>query len=568
MMVTYEAWNKALFDYTLTGVPKGSRVYLPIDNEAIAWVADDLQTTPDDFSEVVRLRCVNNGTVMLNRVFVENPRDYIAPPRYFAFLCAMVLAAHRMGENEDSSLNDYFTYFNEILGLGISKRPPGLERGGEESLWKDWAFWLRYNGYLSTAVKTSDRYYTYARSQAMLRGLDKSHLWQHFGSNGGRYISRPGKGELTAQLRADTKFTTTHFPKHLRDLLDTEGKIGATRYDDLADALDETFDAWIENGRPSERAKTHQTAAPATIRAGLYRTEDYLSGEVTYYLLPRQPRHIQAEKAIVTYEGEPYRLLPDRSGWFEPLPFPLSLTDMENGFTLPLQGIDRIRALTVSANDFWILPPDPDDVGSGVYASWTDHPELGVPFVLLCRPKLKTDLEILRDENLIAWSGQIEIDGWIEYSGVMVLSDVWSEVNIDHKELLNQLRPRTYLGIALGGGLRDTKTGAWLVESGPVVVVNAFAKQVSLTLLDLSDDSLIDTFDSLKHGESAPIKWLQAGDYMLSLQAEGQKYERFVRIVDWSELTLAPTEKMATLSINNHSIFGATVSETGPNFGL
>lgn len=562
MMATYEAWNKALFDYTLTGVPKGSRVYLPIDDEAIDWVADDLQTTPDDLSEVVRLRCVNNGTVMLNRVFAKNPRDYIAPPRYFAFLCAMVLAAHRMGENEDSSLNDYFTYFNEILGLGISKRPHGLERGAEESLWKDWAFWLRYNGYQPTAVKTGEHYYTYARSQAMLRGLDKTHLWQHFGNNSGRYAGRLGKGELTAQLRADAKLTTSRFSKHLRVLLNTEGKIGAPRYDDLADAFDETFDIWIQSGRPRERASTRQTVAPTTIRAGLYRTEDYLSGELTYYMLPRQPRHIQATEAIVTYEGEQYRLIPDRSGWFEPLPFPLTLTDIENGFTLPLQGIDRIRALTVNASDFWILPPDPDDVGSGIYASWTDHPEIGVPFVLLCRPELKADVETLRDETLIAWSSQTEIDGWIEYSGVMVLSDVWSEVNIDHKELLNQLRPRTYLGIALRGGLRDTKTGAWLVESGPEVVVNAFAKQVSLTLLDLRDDSVIDTFDSLKHGERVPINWLQAGDYTLSLQAEGQKYERFVRIIDWDAVQLTSQAAEVGLMIGDNRILGAFI-ETG-----
>lgn len=561
-MATYEAWNKALFDYTLAGVPKGARVYLPIDNEALAWVGDDLQTTPDDFAEVVRLRCVNNGIIQLNRVFAAGPKDYTTPPRYFAFLCAMVLAAHRMGENEDSSHNDYFTYFNEILGLGISGRPPGLERGAEEGLWKDWAFWLRYNGYSSTAEKTGDHYYTYARSQAMLRGLDKSHLWQHFGTNGGRYVGRPGKGELTAQLRADAKLSGTHFSKHLKELLNIEGKVGAPRYDDLADALDETFEMWVDNGRPRERAKTHQTVALSTIRAGLYRTEDYLSGEVTYYLLPRQPRHVQVTEAIVTYEDEPYRLLPDRSGWFEPLPFPLSLTVIENGLTLPLQGIDRIRALTVNATDFWILLPDPDDVGSGVYASWTDHPELGVPFVLLCKPKLKNDVEILRNEELLNWSREAELDGWIEYSGVMVLSDVWTEARVEYKELVNQLRPRTYMGVALRGGLRDTKSGAWLAGFGPEVVVNAFAKTVSLTLTDIQDDRTVTAFDSLKSGTIAPIEWSNTGDYMLRVQGEGQEYERLVRIAEWDTVQIASFESSVGLRIGGTTLIGAFI-ETG-----
>ncbi|MCE7948031.1 MAG: hypothetical protein DYG88_11440 [Chloroflexi bacterium CFX4] len=563
-MATYEAWNKALFDYTLAGVPKGTRVYIPIDNEALTWLADNLQTTLADFGEVVQLQCVDNGVVTFRRVFAEYPNNYMNPPRYFAFLCAMVLAAHLMGENESSSPNDYFTHFNKILGLDISGRPPGLENGAEERLWKDWAFWLRWNGYQPTAEKNGDHYYTYALSQAMLRHLDKNHLWQHFANNSERYANSLGKGELTAQLRADAKLTTTRFSKHLQKLLTIEGKIGATRYDDLADAFAKTFDAWVENGRPRERTITHQTAIPTTIRAGLYRTEDYLSRKVTYYLLPRQPRYIQVTEAIVTYKDEPYQLLPNRSGWFEPLPFPLSLTDIENDLKVSLQvrGIDRIRALTVNATDFWILTPDPDDVGSGIYASWTDHPILGIPFVLLCKPELKPDMETLRAERLLDWSSQTEIDGWIEYSGAMVLSDVWSAVNIGHKELLNQLRPRTYLGIALRGGLRDTKTGAWLVQAGPEVVVNAFAKQVCLTLLDLSDDSIIHTFDSLKHGESAPIKWLQAGDYMLCLQAEGQKYERFVRIIDWGVVQLTSQVAEVGLMIGNTAIIGAFI-ETG-----
>jgi hypothetical protein len=555
---TYEAWNKALIDYTITGLPRGSRIYLAIDDEAIAWVARELDTSPIDFSEVIRLRCLNNEVIELDRIYADTPKDYSTPPRYFAFLCAMVLAAHKMGENEETnSPLDYFTHFNGILGLSFGGRPPGLE--GEQRLWDDWAFWLLYNGFQPTATKTGTQLYTFARSQALLRGLDKDRLWRHFGSNIGKYMGRLGKGELTAQLRADAKLTTSSFPKHLRELLDSEGKLGSTRYDDLSDALYETFDAWVENGRPHERFKTYQTIAPSTIRAGLYRTEDYLSGEIVYYLLPRQPRHIQTSEAVVTYQDVEYPLISSRAGWFEPLPFPFPLTALENTVTLPLQGIEHITSLVVNTVDFWILPSDPDDRTSGVYASWIDRPELGESFVLLCRPELKSDIEILRNEQLINWSHEVEIGGWVEYSGMMVLGEVWSDVRVEHKELVNQLRPRAYMGIALQGGLRDIKSGAWLVGYGPKLGTYGFANEFSLVVIDLNGNSEDVTFDSLKSGDTISVEWSRPGDFVLRMQSEGEHYERYVRIIDWGDIRLSPVEESVGIKIGNGLIFGAFI---------
>src|SRR4051812_35109369 len=104
-MATYEAWNRALFDYTLNGVTKGTRIYLAIDDEVIAWIADRLETSTDDFPKVIQLRCLYDDAVHLSRVYADEQKDYNTLPRYFAFLCGMVLAAHRMGENEESSHN-------------------------------------------------------------------------------------------------------------------------------------------------------------------------------------------------------------------------------------------------------------------------------------------------------------------------------------------------------------------------------------------------------------------------------------------------------------------------------
>jgi hypothetical protein len=184
----------------------------------------------------------------------------------------------------------------------------------------------------------------------------------------------------------------------------------------------------------------------------------------------------------------------------------------------------------------------------------------GVDFVLLCRADLSNDVEHLRSESLIGWDQKTEIDGWFEYSGVMVLSDVWSEVRVEHKELVNQLRPRTYMGVALRGGLRDTKSGAWLVGYGPEVVVHAFAKEANVLLIDLSDNREVATFDLSKSGTLVPIEWSQSGDYVIRIQSEGQQYERFVRIAGWSSIQIGSVEEQAALKIGNKRILGAVIN--------
>src|SRR5688572_7286584 len=98
-MATYEQWNEALLSYVISGVPRGSRVYIAIDDDAIEFIGSQLGAVPGDFFEVVRSRCIKSNTVNLSRFFTRTvaQEQYQETPPYFAFLCFMVLAAYRMG---------------------------------------------------------------------------------------------------------------------------------------------------------------------------------------------------------------------------------------------------------------------------------------------------------------------------------------------------------------------------------------------------------------------------------------------------------------------------------------
>jgi len=561
-MATYQEWNKALFDYTLAGLSRGARVYLSIDDEALAWIAASLNTTTEDYIAAVRLKCVYNDTIRLERIPI-NTTAMPDEPRYLAFLCAMVLAAHRMGEQKDHDPKDFFSYFNDIMGLfHTNGRPGGLEQGSEKQLWSHWNRWLQFAGYQPTAHEVIvGKPFSFALSQALLRSVDKNALWRHFGLNTSKYPDRLGKGELLTQLRNDSRVTTSHLPKHLEELLQNEGKPGTQRYDDLADSLYESFTAWLEAGRPGERTKGHQITTVTTLRTGLYRTEDYISGDVRYYLLPRQPRHIQVNDARVIWDGNEFQLIPSRHGWFEPLPQEIDLQAVDKGLVLPIEGISNLKRLVLDDADFWILPPDPEDINSGVYASWEDRPEVGVAFLLLCKPSLQMDMQSLRKDGLLDWDNETILNGWLEYSGVKVLKDVWSEAQVTHPELVNQLRPRAYVGVVLAGGLRDTRSGAWLTGCGPQVIVNAFAEQVKLRLLDVNTEEPVGQPLMVRSGITVSFDWTEAGGYVLQVEADEPHYNRFVQITDWQTLDMASAIPDAAIELNNASIRGAWIEE-------
>ncbi len=124
-MANYSEWNNALAEYFVSGVPKGTEVFLSVDSAALAdvgnrftdeWLSDD--KCVDDFLIAVRKQCVGVG-----KVYIDSISDFESDtvPPCVGFLGAMVLAAHRMATEGDeieiiSDIN-YFTRLRQVLGF-------------------------------------------------------------------------------------------------------------------------------------------------------------------------------------------------------------------------------------------------------------------------------------------------------------------------------------------------------------------------------------------------------------------------------------------------------------------
>ena len=561
-MATYEQWNNALLEYILAGLPRGAKVFLAVDDEAIEFLSNQLRVSADDFVLAVRLRCVKRENVDLNRIYTPNisANNYTEAPRYLAFLGLMVLAAHEMGKESDQGVakHDYFHYLNELLGLpSDAGRPSGMKHGAEVELWKDWNIWLRYQGFQPTAPTSLDPYYKVALTQALLRQSDKDNLWRYFSNNQSKYPDHIGKDGLISRLRGDKDYGLT---RQLHDLLTIEGKIGSQRYDDLADEIYDVFEGWIESGKQAERIRIVQGAYRSTLSAGLYRVVDYLTHAAQYYMLPKQPRHVQLVGGIVEYQGEIEQLIEQRPGWFEPLPWSVSIKDIEKGIQASIEDSDQIRQLILPQRNYWILPPDPDDSASGIFASWTERPELGIPFVMLCKKELEPDLKKLKDDGLIDWKiNPRPVDSnWLEYEEIVVIGDAWSSVTGEHNDLIGQLRPHSTISISLHDGLRDPQSGAWISGYGPEITINSFFENVQIEILNITDEIPLKVIEA-KAAETVHFDWSEPGNFQLRVISGTETSNRRVTIVDWSALSIAKISRKQSIHVGSHQIWGAQV---------
>ncbi|MBL8049626.1 MAG: hypothetical protein JNM46_00250 [Anaerolineales bacterium] len=566
-MASYEEWNEALLKYVISGMPRGSRIYLAIDDEAINFISGTLNTLPGNFLEVIQERCIRNNNVRLNHLSVEpiifQEQHHQTPP-YFGFLCFMVLAAYRMGDNVDQGVarGDYFYHFNSMLGLPVDQgRPSAMEGGAEKSLWENWNNWLRVNGYEPTASMRGERYFTYARSQPLLRQSDKDSLWNFFSNYQNKYPDFLDKDEIILKLRHDFNYLT----KYLQELIEVDGKLGSQRYEALADAIFEVFGMWVASGKQSERTEAFRDTFSNPLLMGLYRTENFRSNESQFYLLPKQPkRSIQDIEITVTFKSENAALIVDRPGWFETLKWNIAIDEIEKGLELITNSSRVANKLILPKRDFWILLPDPEFRDSGIFASWEERPELGIPFLLLAKKELETDLKVLKNEGLLVWSKTPkEIGAWLEFSDLVVVSDAWTGVSIAQKNLLNQLRPRNSTTISLNGGLKDPNTNAWLVNHGPEITIFTFERDLELQIIRVGEDEVYESFTVNSNDKKQP-KWDVPGRYLIRARSESDSdsgRERQVAIIDWDAITLSTPEKHGSIQMENQSIFGAWVKE-------
>lgn len=558
-MISYKHWNTELISYFTSGIQRGARVYLSIDKETLENIGYRFQAEnvfdnwTHNFLQAVRSKVVINEQVNLNSL---RGRDVNGLPKGIAFLAAMVLAANDMAEEEEISEINYFKRLREIFNLKGSGRPPGMTVGSnaEEPLWKEWNYWLMENGFEASAQRGNGgrmTYISYPISQSLLRRTDKNKMLTLF--NEKQWTSQWDAMSLLSQVRRFSE----QFPSHLRELLTSHKE----RYEAVADIIHDVYQQWQAQGRPNV-LNERICSLNNNIFAGLYRDEDIFLGSVSYYLYPKQMRGQQLANLELHDGDRSHTLVDERPGWYLPLDFQLTASDLVNGKSYSITQPSKVTSLILPSRDFWIFIPDPDNPDAGTYATW-GQPSLGTQFILLCKKELLPDIQRLRDENLINWHEEVqpfENSNWVELHQCMVLSEAWDGVFIKNQLLKDALQPSISLSISFSGGLRVPQQNAWVHGYAPQVTVFGFYPTVELQVTKLSDDSLIFN-KAVSTNVPISIEFSTYGDYIVSATSGKKLVKRFIKIVDWSNLTIQQNQHYENIPIDSlNSISGSIIS--------
>lgn len=570
-MVTYKKWNDALIDYTLRGLNIGSRVFLSIDATKLETIGYTFNQPPpadgwnDDFVQAVRKLAVPKTKLELSRITKPSLRDSENQPRYVGFLALMVLAAHDMGgDREDETIEPtaFYAHFNSLLGLSAQDgRPLGLKHTDtDQQLWEDWNTWLRSKGFIPTAVPSiaGYKYTNYPISQTLLRQSDKNSLWKHF--NHSSWRKNYDEVLVMQRLIRSKQYLTSHLRE---DLLDPESDMYIRLYEEISSACYEVYEEWRE-ADGTDRAKLNSSPrVRRSLDANIYREEDFFTGEVTYYVFPRQPRQTLDADITVEFEGNHYELEQYRSGWYKPL-WSLESDHLNDGLVLDVESTNSpIQKLYLPQREFWVLTLDPEVPDSGIYASWDKGIEVGTEFILLARDTLTEDLVTLKNTGLLNWNDTVDVfDGWIEYHNVIVLSepDAWESIQLNNEALRLTLEPRASFSVRFVGGIRAPRGAGWFVGYMPMITLSATMPNAEFAITD--DMEAVIANGHIESEEPVGLPDLQAGTYRIRVEKDGQAVEKVLNVLDWEHIQARLMEfDHITASELKTNIYGAMAGD-------
>ena len=565
-MPNYNQWNTAIAQFFSAGLQTGSFFYLGIDEDTLAEIGvKHIDCSPDvdctaDFLNAVRARCVRSQRVSLPGLTL-GPTD--GPPNCVAFLASMVLAAQRMDSDDAAAENNYFVRLREVLGLTTdeSGRPPGLvPPAPEERLWTVFNEWVRSNGWLPTAERgetAPGRYINYPISQALLRQGDRARLKDVLMSKGDRSLDLEQIGSWFQRATEDMPTT------YLRALTEEAASAASGRFEAIADAVHEVYSEIDWSQSPLGIQSGVRSRTPRRLTAGLYRDSDPIWENVDYYLYPRRPNRLDATNLHVSNGPKTERLREERVGRFRPLSWTV---DPSGGDSYRVSGSSEISELIMPRRDFWILLCDPYDESSGVYASW-GTPSLGIPFLLLCKNELHSQLSILQRSELLTWDSRVELTGkyagWAEYRECRIASaDCLGTYPGVSQSLIDELRPRTRASISLQGGLKaGGRRDEWIVDHLPTLIVtSSVVPTVRITAVAEPNNPIME----MEVSSSEPIELPTAGPseyYIEVLISSKRAAKRVYKTVNWDSLEMADPPRELGVQFGRYTLRGGALEE-------
>ncbi len=251
----YQAVNEALNDYFFRGRFEMLPVYLDLEGEAEAEVATVLDIDQGELGDLIGLTAARSLRFDKADPYADQAiwlRNWSTmgrhePPPFTALLCALSIAAERMGADENFSPNNYSERQFELLGVRDSGSQQKLRQYAKSTrqFWRALNMWLSERDFqlgrpTARAVIGHWKYASFGLSQALVRDADRSRFTGLFE----KYDLVPGEPVPDAEMTLLVHdWMTSHGPTGPTIWLRKLWKSNDLRSRVVSAALD-AFEAW------------------------------------------------------------------------------------------------------------------------------------------------------------------------------------------------------------------------------------------------------------------------------------------------------------------------------------
>ena len=184
----YATVNDALNNYFFRGRFEMLPVYLNLEGEAESELANAFGINPSKLGDFIGLCAANSLQFHKTNPYIEQERwlkewsktDRQEPPPFTALLCALSIAAERMGVDENFSPNNYYKRLCDLFSAKDETDQRKVSSYGKSTrkFWDALNLWLTENDFMlgrptAKALISKWKYVSYALSQALVREADR-----------------------------------------------------------------------------------------------------------------------------------------------------------------------------------------------------------------------------------------------------------------------------------------------------------------------------------------------------------------------------------------------------------
>lgn len=184
----YAAVNTALNNYFFRGRFEMLPVYLDLEGEVVFELASSFDIDSNKLGDFIGLCAARSLQFDKTNPYIEQEKwlkewsktGRQTPPPFTALLCALSIAAERMGADEDFSPNNYYKRLCGLFNVKGETNQRKLSQYGKSTrkFWKALNLWLTENDFMlgrptAKVLIPHWKYVSYALSQALVRDADR-----------------------------------------------------------------------------------------------------------------------------------------------------------------------------------------------------------------------------------------------------------------------------------------------------------------------------------------------------------------------------------------------------------